>query len=131
MARLDKYLAKLNGETESAPAPVSALDKQMAELANNPPKELPDTSEASVGDILILDEDKAPAWTTPSGGRMLILDETNLTLVTLNDIGATVVYYDGSEEVIITPVAVYNGDISDLLSRPFLVDDNCVLHNFL
>ena len=68
MARLDKYLEKLNGGQGDIPAPQSSLDRQMAELANNPPKELPDTSEASVGDVLSLDEDKAPAWTTPSSG---------------------------------------------------------------
>lgn len=37
MARLDKYLAKLNGASGDIPAPVSTLDKEMQTLAENPP----------------------------------------------------------------------------------------------
>lgn len=37
MARLDKYLAKLNGKEGDIPAPVSTLDKEMQTLAENPP----------------------------------------------------------------------------------------------
>ena len=132
-SRREYFLRKIADPTAPCPAPATREEQYLEGIAENAQNVLPDATSASAGDVLSLDENKAPAWTTPtsSGGGMLILDETNLTLVTLNDIDATVVYYDGSKEVILDGyVAVYNGDISDLLSKSILVDDNCVRHAF-
>ena len=45
------------------------------------PNELPDTTSASAGDVLGLDNDKNPAWLTPSsGGGVLVVTDTEGTL---------------------------------------------------
>lgn len=50
---------------------------------------LPDTSEASTGDVLSLDSDKSPVWSAPSGGG-----ETYLTAKVTNEGKASFYYPD-------------------------------------
>lgn len=52
-------------EFSDKPVKSSALYKKVKELEANA---VPDASEASVGDVLSLDEDKKPTWSAPSGG---------------------------------------------------------------
>ena len=47
---------------------VLELDSNKKPKWTTPESGLPDTSEASVGDVLTLDSDKYPVWSTPSGG---------------------------------------------------------------
>lgn len=47
---------------------VLGLDTNKKPKWTTPESGLPDASEASVGDVLTLDEDKEPVWSAPSGG---------------------------------------------------------------
>ena len=47
---------------------VLELDSNKKPKWTTPESGLPDTSEASVGDVLTLDSDKDPVWSAPSGG---------------------------------------------------------------
>lgn len=61
---------------------------------------LPDTSEASAGDVLSLDEDKDPVWSAPSsgGGAKVIEIDTEGTPVTIHDDPCYPVRIKGNQE---------------------------------
>ena len=50
---------------------------------------IPDTSEASIGDVLTLDEDKEPVWSAPSGGE----DNVIYIGISSDESGATISFY--------------------------------------
>lgn len=95
---------------------------------------LPDASEASVGDVLTLDEDKAPAWSAPSGGGggLLILDGSNTTPISdylaehqlpadnlyvyFDDLNQWEALYDEY-----TQIYVYDGDPADLVTHNIMI----------
>ena len=63
--RLEYFLRKIIDKTKPCPPPETREEQYLDAIAE---KSLPDTAEASAGNVLILDEDKAPAWSAPSGG---------------------------------------------------------------
>lgn len=58
----------LPDSSEASVGDVLSLDSDKEPVWSTPESELPSTGSASVGDVLTLDEDKEPVWSAPSGG---------------------------------------------------------------
>lgn len=85
---LQTIINKIRGLQMTAPIPQEEYTEYLEDVIGvvndsdlDVPNELPDTTGASVGDVLGLDSDKNPAWITPSsGGGVLVVTDTDGTL---------------------------------------------------
>lgn len=70
---------------------VLSLDSNKKPKWTTPESGLPSTGSASAGDVLSLDEDKEPVWSTPSGGGPLIVKATGTGTVDTSEPGLTLI----------------------------------------
>jgi hypothetical protein len=76
--RLEIFLnAVRTGDVEDLPDPQTREEMYLAAIAAK--SALPDTTDASPGDALMLDEDKIPVWSTPGGGDNYYLHQIRLS----------------------------------------------------
>lgn len=82
---LQTIINKIRGLQMTAPIPQEEFIEYLEDVIGvvndsdlDVPNELPDTTGASVGDVLGLDDNKNPAWITPSsGGGVLVVTDTD------------------------------------------------------
>ena len=64
--------------SEASEGDILSLNSEKEPEWSTPESGLPDTSEASAGDVLSLDSDKEPVWSAPSGGGGIFVVELDV-----------------------------------------------------
>lgn len=75
---IEKYIAKMNGDDVDIPTPTNGLEYQLKRKAENGQSSptIPTPTSSDEGKVLTVNSSGDPAWATPSGGGLFLVEFT-------------------------------------------------------